>query len=230
MQKKDYNTITVFKYFISFLEVWKEENYGSSAEINWQAVWSFVNTSGVLDFNEELQDLVIYSTPEQCEEKVHQWIMNRIFNDEPVYLLFNMSDWLLKKLEQEHNSNIEKAERKRFEECKCYHCKYWKDNPFIFVDSWQGLEQKFLPDCSEQELLTNQIHHQTSCKKREELKEAMTDGKLKYNGTVEFSYKPFNGDRCHNFRPQPMELKDCPFFEENGISYDEYISEYKELA
>lgn len=230
MKKKDYNTITVFKYFISFLEVWKEENYGNSAEINWQAVWSFVNTSGVLDFNEELQDLVIYSSPDQCEEKVHQWIMNRIFNDEPVYLLFNMSDWLFQKLEQEHNSNIGKAERKRFEECKCYHCKYWKDNTSILYEGLWGLEQKSVKDCTEEELLTHQIHHLQSCKKREELKEAMTDGKLKYNGTVEFSYKPFNGDRCHNFRPQPMELKDCPFHEENGISYDEYISEYKELA
>ena len=230
MQKKDYNTITVFKYFISFLEVWKEENYGNSAEINWQAVWSFVNTSGVLDFNEELQDLVIYSSPEECEEKVHQWIMNRIFNNEPIYLLFNMSDWLFQKLEQEHNSNINKAEQKRFEECKCYHCKYWKDSATILYEGLWGLEQKFVEDCTEEELLTHQIHHLQSCKKREELKEAMTNGELKYNNMVEFSYKPFNGDRCHNFRPQPMELKDCPFFEENGISYNEYISKYKELA
>ena len=43
MNNKEYNTITVFKYFLSFLEVWKEENYGTSAEINWQAVWGFVN-------------------------------------------------------------------------------------------------------------------------------------------------------------------------------------------
>ncbi len=228
MQKKDYNTITVFKYFISFLEVWKEENYGNSAEINWQAVWSFVNTSGVLDFNEELQDLVIYSTPEQCEEKVHGWIMNRILNNEPIFLLFNMSGWLLKKLEQEHNENIERAERKRFEECKCYHCKYWKDHASILYESITGLEQKFVQDCTEEELLTHQIHHLPECLKRKELKDKLSEGRHFRN--VEFSYKPFNGDRSHNFRPQPMELKDCPFFEENGISYDEYISKYKELA
>ena len=227
MQKKDYNTITVFKYFISFLEVWKEENYGPSAEINWQAVWSFVNASGVLDFNEELQDLV-YSTPEQCEEKVHQWIMNRIFNNEPIFLLFNMSDWLLKKLEQEHNENIKQAERKRFTECKCYHCKYWKDNASILYEDLWGLEQKFVQDCTEEELLTHQIHHLPECQKRKELKDKLSGGRC--FGDIEFSYKPFNGDRCHNFRPQPMELKDCPFFEENGISYDEYISKYRELA
>ena len=127
MNKHDYNTITVFKYFISFLEVWKEENYGQSAEINWQAVWKFVNTSHLLDFNDELTDLV-NSNPDKLEENVHKWIENRILNNEPVYLLFNMSDWLFRKLEEEHNGNIERAERKRFEERKCYRCKYWKRN------------------------------------------------------------------------------------------------------
>lgn len=91
MKIKDHNTITVFKYFISFLEVWKQENYGQSAEINWQAVWGFVNSSSVLDFNDELTDLV-NSNPDEVEEKVHKWMEDRVLNDEPVYHLFKMSD------------------------------------------------------------------------------------------------------------------------------------------
>lgn len=226
MHQKDYNTITVFKYFISFLEVWKEENYGSSAEINWQAVWSFVNTSGILDGNYELMDL-LDNSPEECENKVHEWITNRIFNNEPIYLLFNMSKWLFDKLEKEHNENIELAERLRFKECKCYHCKYWKDQISIWVQQYGQLDTYHKGQGSEELWKSHPIHHLTTCNKREELRENLEPRKFM---NVEFSYKKFNGNRSHHFYPQPMELKDCPYFEENNVTYDEYIREYRELA
>ena len=230
MNHKDYNTITVFKYFISFLEVWKQENYGQSAEINWQAVWGFVNASSVLDFNDELTDLV-NSNPDEIEEKVHKWMEDRVLNDEPVYHLFKMSDWLYDKLEKEYQNNVERGERKRFCDNKCYHCKYWNDYPSIWVQEY-GMLKEYHPGEGDEKLWqTHSITHHQSCLKWEELLEALKkNDKHLSRFDREFSYKPFNGDRLGKFYPNPLELNDCPYFEENGMTYDKYIKKYRELA
>lgn len=78
---------------------------------------------------------------------------------------------------------------------------------------------------------THAIMHHTTCLKREELMEAAID-KNKYLSRFEvnFKYKPFKGNRVGNFEPVSTELNDCPFFEENGMTYDEYIKKYRELA
>lgn len=233
MNNKEYNTITVFKYFLSFLEVWKEENYGTSAEINWQAVWGFVNTSGVLDGNDELAELV-HSKPDEVEEKIHTWLENRILNDEPVYLLFKMSPWLFDKLEKERNENILSAEKKRFDECKCYKCKYWKDLVSIWIEQYGMLETYHVGECNDELWECHPIHHNIECLKHKELYEKLTNGRLGgavFNTDIEFSYKPFNDmTRTHKFYPNPQKLTDCPYFEDTKITYDEYIEKYKELA
>lgn len=231
MNKHDYNTITVFKYFISFLEVWKEENYGQSAEINWQAVWEFVNASHLLDFNDELTDLV-NSSPEELEENVHKWIENRILNDEPIYLLFNMSDWLFKKLEEEHNNNIERAERKRFADRKCYKCKYWNDYVSLWIHKLGTLHTYHVGECEDELWKQYPIHHLSECKKQQELVDNIKKAEKHYFffEDIELSYKPFNDiSRSGHFYPNPENLTDCPYFEDTGITYEEYIKKYKEL-
>ena len=236
MTNKDYNTITVFKYFISFLEVWKEENYGPSAEINWQAVWGFVNCSGILDGNYELTDLV-NSNPDDVEKNIHEWLENRVLNNEPVYLLFEMTPWLKDKLEKEHNENLNAKEIQRFNECRCYKCKHWRDNVSIWVQQYDQLHTYHPGECDDKLWEQHPIHHMTECLKHKELVDELSKDIPHFTrfdfllSDYRFEYEPFsNLTRTGQFYPVPTELTDCPYFEDTGITYDEYIKRFKELA
>ena len=138
---------------------------------------------------------------------------DRVLNNEPVHYLFTMSDWLYDKLEKEYQNNVERGERKRFCDNKCYHCKYWSDYPAIWVQEYGMLKEYHLGEGDEKLWLTHSIMH-----------------KHLSRFDIDFSYKPFNGDRLGKFYPNPLELNDCPYFEENGMTYDEYIEKYRELA
>ena len=60
--KKQFNTeerrMFLFKCFISFLELWGEENYGNSSIVDWVKVHNYVCYSNIITFSIEIDNLV----------------------------------------------------------------------------------------------------------------------------------------------------------------------------
>ena len=50
--------ILLFKHFIQFLELYGAENYGECFEVNWPKVFKFCNSYHLLDFREDLKELL----------------------------------------------------------------------------------------------------------------------------------------------------------------------------
>ena len=63
-KKSNGRKVEIFKYMIQFLEIYGNENFGESAEIDWPRVWEYCSKCDMLDFNYEVEDLV-YNTKDE---------------------------------------------------------------------------------------------------------------------------------------------------------------------
>ena len=110
--QRELRKIDIFKYMIQFLEIYGNENFGQSAEVNWAAVWDYYSHCDMLDFNTEVEDLVYNTSDEEFRDKVFEYIEHQVVDGYPLWRLFKMSKWLFDKCEEEliqneHQKDIE---------------------------------------------------------------------------------------------------------------------------
>lgn len=238
--KTEYNTMMLFKAFLSFLEVYGQENFGENVEIDWCKVWSFVNASHVLDFNPWLTELIMTEpNSEEFEQGVHKFLEDRILNDEPVYELFNLNNWLYDKLHEEHLAILDNKEIERFNNSKCYRCKHFHDNTFVYVEMFGQLNQYNYNDPQFKQYAVNYpIHHHATCRKRTEIVEqARAELKKEFyhvsdmdcNECIDYEKFHFRSRNDH-WNCVPQEHDNCPYFKETNITYQEYIDIFGELV
>lgn len=242
-EKSESRIIKVFKYFIQFLEIYGAENYGQSAEVNWETVWNFVNRCGILDSNIELETLVHYSTDEEFRDGVFTYIEKQALDGYPLWRLFTMSKWLYNKCEQELHDIEYKKDIEYFNTVKCYRCKNFHNRiNTIGHTVLEPIMSKFFNNVEE---LKNYIRdtnyvvqkdwQEMNCMKRKKLLEnKMSHGRHRfYKNECNFKYKGFNVDnegRSHNWILNPMKLLDCPYFEENkNMTINKFIEIYGEI-
>ena len=59
---------------IQFLEIYGNENFGESAQIDWPRVWEYCSECDILDFNYEVEDLVYNTKDEEFRDKVFAFV------------------------------------------------------------------------------------------------------------------------------------------------------------
>ena len=227
--------IEVFKYMVQFLEVFGQENYGGSAEVSWPDVFIFCNKYHMLDFNESLEDVIYAESEEEFRDKCFSWMEMQILGGYPVWRLFKMSDWLSGQLEKEMLDNEQAKDKKYFKSVKCYHCKHFTDNMSI-IDKNTGFSYHLdtLPDNKKNELLSyNTIIHFMDCKERtRQIEIAKGDNNSHRSRDPKLSYKQFNFDQYTargSWKLNPSKLKRCPYYEDNGMTYEQFLEKYYEI-
>lgn len=119
--------ILIFKYMIQFLEIFGMENYGASAEVDWEAVFNNFTKCGIFDFNFGVEDLVVHNSDNEFRDNVFKFVENQVLDGYPVWRLFHMSEWLRDKCEQELLEREHCKDVEFFNKTKCLHCKYFED-------------------------------------------------------------------------------------------------------
>ena len=220
--------ILLFKHFVQFLELYGAENYGECFEVNWPKVFKFCNSYHLLDFREDLEEIVYSDNDEIFRDRCFKWIEDQILNGYPVFELFNLNDHLSSILRNEYRlSEIEKDKR-YFNSMKCFKCKYFYDDPHYigkdnFSHSFKTSKQNIKSGTG--------ILHRTNCLKRKELLEESQ--KNRFDDSVKFTYKKFNGDTydLRTWKLVPAEHKKCPYFElDENMTYEKFIEMYGELV
>ena len=98
-KKSNERKVEIFKYMIQFLEIYGNENFGQSAEIDWLRVWEYCSACDILDFNYEIEDLVYNTKDEEFRDKVFAFVEKQAIEGYPLWRLFKMSKWLYDKCE-----------------------------------------------------------------------------------------------------------------------------------
>lgn len=219
--------ILLFKHFVRFLEIYGAENYGERFEVNWPKVFKFCNSYHLLDFREDLEEIVYSDNYEVFRDRCFKWIEDQILNGYPVFELFKLDDHLFSILRDEYRlSEIEK-DKEYFNYMKCYRCKHFYDDPHYigkdnFSHSFKTSKEGYIPG--------TRILHLINCLKRKELSEKSQ--KHRFDESFEFSYKKFNGDTydLRSWKLVPAEHKDCPYFElDEDMTYEKFIEMYGEI-
>lgn len=221
-------SIILFKHFIDFLEIWGQENYGENIEIDWFKVHNFTTKYNLLDFREDLEDIVFEENEEVFRDKVYKWIEDQVLNGYPIWRLFKLNKWLNDKLEKEFNDEIVKENKITFNKYKCLRCKYYNDDVhFIGNDKYS---HSFI---TEKHLYNNSnLLHITNCNKRKQLLDELIR-QYHFEANVEFSYDKFNLDDSWSFGKWSLDIKKhnkCPYFEkDDDMTYEKFIDLYGEF-
>lgn len=176
--KKQFNTeerrMFLFKCFVSFLELWGEENYGNSSIVDWVKVYNYVCDNNIITSSNEIDDLVYGDLDPESDEfrdKVYKFIEDHVIEDVPMHTFFKLSPWLKRKLDEEIENKIRKECEEIFNKSKCLQCKHYIDHVTIF--DAKTLNQytvedyiKFRPG---EEITHNMIQHRRSCDLRKKL-------------------------------------------------------------
>lgn len=223
--------IILFRHFVEFLKIWGQENYGENVDINWPAVYKFTTSYSILDFRQDLEDVIFSESDEEFRDNCYSWIENQILNGYPIWRLFIINGWLKDKLEEEFVQSAVDEERNRFETRKCFTCKHFLDDvKFIGEDKYshsykteRSLYAKGTP-----------LLHLMNCSKRKELIDILGKNRMtSHFDDINFTYKLFRMDSNSQFGSRwklyPSEHNDCPYYENSGISFDEFISVYGEV-
>ena len=226
--KSNQRIIQIFKFFVQFLEIYGQENYGQSAEVDWEKVWNFVNRCGILDNNEELEHLVHYSTDEEFRNNVFSYVEKQALEGYPLWRLFTMSKWLENKCEQELYEKKKKKDVEYFNTIKCYRCKYFHNQIHTIGHTLsEPIQGKRFDNVDELKQYVQQTQYviqkhwqDMNCMKREDLIKCRHNNGIRrfHNNNYHFRYKGFNvknDSRTHEWIFNPMKLLDCPYFEEN---------------
>ena len=236
---KDRSIIT-FKHFISFLEIYGQENFGENVEINWPLVYEQCIKFGLLDFNTQLEEVIFSESDEEFRDKCFMWIENQIYEGYPIWRLFHLNNWLRDKLEKELINRCEKEEMDFFNNHKCLKCKYYVDSvSFIGMDKFSHVYNKKNIELYNNGLKPENILHRVNCLYRQKLINDVSKSKTtlsrrsRFHPTpIEFTYKPFNHDDEDRMRwtLDVKECIDCPYFEIGEIdTYEKFIETYGEI-
>ena len=241
--KSNSRIIKIFQYFVQFLEIYGAENYGESAEVNWEKVWDFVNHCGILDDNEDLEHLVHYASDEEFRDSVFAYVEKQALEDCPLWRLFNMSKWLEEKCEQELHEVEYRKQVEYFNTVRCYKCKNFHNKiSTIGHDLLNPVMSKSFKNVAElREYVVNTKYviqrdwQEMDCLKRQKLLEGRHNRRHRFSfNEKHFKYKGFNapeGSRGHKWILNPMGLLDCPYFVENtNMTADKFIELYYEIS
>lgn len=220
-------SITLFKYFIEFLQIWGQENYGENVEIDWCKALAECQRFHLFDFNEKLEKIVYSKSDEEFRDLAFKWIENKVLEGWPIWRMFKMSDWLTNKLEEENTMLAIKEQRKIYDSQKCYRCKYFRDNAGWFKDDpFKGgyviisVEDELPPEGAK-------ITYRDECLKRIQLLEKEEqNGKRFLSDEPKLKYSGFNSDSPSwrdKWKMDPKKLKRCPYFEEGGMDWSTYV-------
>ena len=124
---QDERKILIFKYMVQFLEIFGMENYGESAEVNWEKTFNYCTSCGLFDFNPEVETLVIHNTDEEFRDNVFVFVEKQVLDGYPVWRLFKMSKWLEDKCEEQLKEEERLKDIKYYNSTRCYRCKYFKN-------------------------------------------------------------------------------------------------------
>lgn len=232
------HSIELFKYFVQFLEIFGQENYGGSAEVNWPAVYSFCESYGLFDFNDDLEEIVYSESEEEFRDKAFEYIEKQILDGYPVWRLFNMSKWLFDKFEKELDDQEREKDIKYFNKVKCYKCKHFSDHMEYFTK--QMTPKRIFPGEVPEgisDIRAINIHHTMSCSVRNDLL-AQNEKEFRFEGRYKkFKYKKFNSTERIGWEADqrrwtliPWELKNCPYFENNDMTPEEFLKLYFEIS
>ena len=211
-------SIMLFKYFIEFLQIWGQENYGENVEIDWCKALAECQKFHLFDLNSELEE-VIYSSEEEFKDLAFKWVENKVLNGWTIWRLFKLSPWLLSELEEEYSNDEVRQEYNNYLTHKCYRCKYYRDHASWFKNTINGMKNVSVDD----ELPENEepLHWRPECAKRIDLME----GKPKFSrlgSRHNFEYEKFNTS-SQDWVLEPEELHDCPYFEEGGMDWPTHV-------
>lgn len=221
-------SINLFKYFIDFLQIWGQENYGSSAEVDWCKALAECQKFHLFDFNEKLEKVIYAESDEEFRDLAFKWVENKVLDGWPIWRMFKMSDWLTSKLEEENTQLALEEQKKVYNSVKCYRCKYFRDHASWFKDV--PLQGGYTTVSVEEELPEEgaRITYRDECLKRNQLIEEAKDAKTlrSWSGDPVLKYKKFNEDltaRSRKWKPVPEKLTDCPYFKEGGMDWPTYV-------
>ena len=176
--KKQFNTeerrMFLFKCFVSFLELWGEENYGNSSIVDWVKVHNYVCDSNIITSSIEIDNLVYGDLDPESDEfrdKVYKFIEDHMIEDVPMHTFFKLSPWLKRKLDEEIENKIRKECEEIFNKSKCLRCKHYIDHITIF--DAKTLNRYTVEDYIRfhpgEEITHNMIQHRRSCDLRNKL-------------------------------------------------------------
>lgn len=229
--------IILFKYFIQFLEIYGQENFGESVEINWPRVYETCNSFGIFDFNEELENMIYSKDEEEFRDKAFKWIEDQVLLGLPIWRLFDLNNWLSQKLEDEVTQEEHKKDVEFFNTCKCFTCKYYHDHV-----EWFDKKTGYPHDYNEGEgdfvkppKYVNLMHN-LSCRKRNQLAESHRH-KHRYLGSYsdgKFQYKYFNmtseSQTSSKWKLYPDEHDKCPYYEKDEeMTFEKFVKKYGEI-
>lgn len=242
-----YRSIKLFEYFIEFLKIFGQENYGESAEVNWYAVFNYCQSYGLFDFNDELTDIIYTEDPTEFRDKCFSLLEKNILEGYPVWRLFKMSDWLMNQLEKQlHEFEVEKDKKYFYKTTRCFRCKYYSEHisaihrkthySYHAQDSNGYIKPEY-------NTLDYNLFHFRNCEKRTAiLEEKIADMKAKgqyvshdFERYYTFKYRRFNlgtgwSRDNKNWKLNPWTLRRCPLFEENpNMTYEEFIKKFAEM-
>ena len=236
----------IFKNFIGFLEIWGQENYGESFEVNWAKVHRIIIENNMFDFNDDLENIIYnYDVDYESEEfrdSCYKYIENQVLSGLPIWTLFNLSDHLqniyLKEDEEKHRLE----DIKLFNKYKCFKCKNFTDGQKVAANFSFYTIEDFKERFGEEKLKVSNITHGENCTVRMKLLEDhnVKFGRLHDTRDINkifrkeecpnnFLYKTYN-ERDWKFIPLINRCK-CKFYEEDEShnTYDKFIEKYYEL-
>lgn len=236
------HSIELFKYFVQFLEIFGQENYGGSAEVNWPAVYEFCSSYDIFSFNQELEDIVYAEKEEEFRDKAFEYVEKQILDGYPVWRLFHMSKWLYDQFEKELADQENKKDIEYFNKTRCYRCKHYKETMEYYTKN--GYPMKIRPGEMPKDLMGHEVDprtinmiHWRSCDVRDKQYKELEDKSNSRFETFKFEYKRFNSDEMgicgrdqRKWKLIPWELKRCPYFEDSGITFNEFIKLYFECC
>lgn len=248
--------VDIFKYMIQFLEIYGNENFGQSAEVDWAAVWNFCSKCDMLDFNPEVEELVYNTTEEEFRDKVFSFLDKQAVEGYPLWRLFTMSKWLYDKCEEELIQNERKKDREHFYKTKCYRCKYLQCKVHVlFSTAFEPIVSETFSSIDEfKERYRNVTEVKTlncdmTCLKREELLNEAYQKELRkpcscYSGAFgerrfreeyRFKYSKFDyrdesqEDSGKEWDLIPSVLKRCNYFEESDMTPEKFEKLYYQI-
>ena len=143
--RNERRAIEIFQHFISFLEIYGQENFGENVEINWPGVYSNCVEFGLFDENPDVEEIVNVNSEEEFRDKMFSWIEKQVLDGYPIWRLFKLNNWLYEQLEKELHENEYKKDVEYFNKYKCFTCKYFYDDIY-----WLDKESKLMyyPDAT----------------------------------------------------------------------------------
>ena len=243
--------ISLFEYAVDYFTNYGKEKYKHKKyKLSWYNILHSIIIYGFYNDYEEYKIFMDNFNKQYTESQIKQFAFNLfdkiVKNGEPVseLFIFNSTEDVAKIKECEKEIRL-KMQEKKYNETKCYRCKYFKDN--IFAMDNDGVDftlNTLLIKYPYEDIRKNfLIHHNFKCLKRDEVikklnefdtypydKEIRTNKKIDENKEPKFFKYNLDSRRPSDWILKPLSSKDsCKYFEDSNSSFKEFIEEYHDI-